>query len=252
MFKLSKLLLLSTIMFLILAACGGTTSSTEPPVEDSVVEEPMTGEHTDTAASDESMAEESMAEESMAEEPMAEEPIVEESMAEEPIVEESMAESDDGMEAETVDVSTDVAEWLTFVLEDARTGDQFTLADFSGKTVYVEPMATWCTNCRRQLNELSAGQDQLPADTILIGLSVEPNLPNDVLAGYANGQGYDFLFAVGTPELIEGIVGQYGRSAVNPPSTPHFLIRPDGTISDLSTGHHTIEEIITQIQQESQ
>ena len=33
---------------------------------------------------------------------------------------------------------------------DARTGQTFTLADLQGKTVYVEPMATWCTNCRQQ------------------------------------------------------------------------------------------------------
>ena len=35
--------------------------------------------------------------------------------------------------------------WQTSILSDARTGQSFTLADFTGKTVFVDPMATWCS-----------------------------------------------------------------------------------------------------------
>ena len=41
-------------------------------------------------------------------------------------------------------------DWTNLPLVNARTGDTFTLADFAGKTVFIEPMATWCPNCRAQ------------------------------------------------------------------------------------------------------
>src|SRR5215475_4612241 len=44
--------------------------------------------------------------------------------------------------------------WHALPLVNARTGQAFTLADFAGKTVYVEPMATWCTNCRQQMGTI--------------------------------------------------------------------------------------------------
>ena len=41
--------------------------------------------------------------------------------------------------------------WQTLPLTNARTGETFTFADFAGKTVFVEPMATWCTNVTTQV-----------------------------------------------------------------------------------------------------
>lgn len=257
--------LLALIALLLLAACGGGTAAPAEPAAESVetaVEEEMAEESMDEEMVEESMDEEmsgesmdeEMVDESMDEE-MADEHMDEEMTDEHMDSDEEMAEEsmDEEMAEESMEDSSMAAvEWLNLVLQDARTGDAFTLADFEGKAVYVEPMATWCTNCRRQLNTLSAGLDQLPEDAVVIGLSVEQNLSNDVLAGYANGNGYDFLFAVATPELIEAMVGEYGRSAANPPATPHFIIRPDLTLSELSTGQHTIEEIIAQLEQESQ
>lgn len=240
--KTPKFLLISLFLLLILAACGGSEPASEPNVSDSTestaVEEVVTEPEVDASMEEEMMDDESMDED----EHMDEEMMEDESMDEEMMDDESMDE----------EMMMDGPEWLSLTIEDARTGETFTFADFSGQTVYVEPMATWCTNCRRQLNTISEGQAQIPEDVVLIGLSVEPNLANDVLAGYANNQGYNFLFAVATPELVEALVGEYGRTVTNPPSTPHFIIRPDGTVSELSTGFHTVEEIVTQLEMESQ
>lgn len=45
--------------------------------------------------------------------------------------------------------------WFSLPLTDARTGETFTLGDFSGQLVFVEPMATWCANCRAPAVEQS-------------------------------------------------------------------------------------------------
>ena len=278
-----QIFIISLLLLLLLAACGGSTepAAVDEAVEDTAVsteaseseamedesmdEEVMEDEHMDEEMmEDESMDEEMMEDEHMDEEMMEDEHMDEEMMEDEHMDEEMMEDEsmdeeimeDESMDEEMMENESTVAfagpEWLTLPLSDARTGDSFTLADFAGKTVYVEPMATWCTNCRRQLNTISEGMAQLPSDVIVVGLSVEPNLPNDVLAGYADDAGYSFLFAVATPEFIEAMVGEYGRNAANPPGTPHFIVRPDGSLSQLSTGFHSIGDIVAQIESETQ
>lgn len=139
--------------------------------------------------------------------------------------------------------------WHALPLTDARTGQTFTLADLAGKTVYVEPMATWCTNCRQQLSLI---RDQVrgqvdPEQVVFVGLSVETNLTSETLAAYTDTNGFDWTFAVMTPELLQGLASQFGRTVTNPPAVPHFIIGPDGTTSDLTTGQQSAEQILERL-----
>lgn len=138
--------------------------------------------------------------------------------------------------------------WQTLPLTNARTGETFTFADFAGKTVFVEPMATWCTNCRQQLGNVSSVRTQLDADQfVFIALSVETNIPAADLAQYAEDNGFDWLFAVLTPEMLGELTATFGRTITNPPSTPHFIIRPDGTTTGLTTGIESGSQIVEQL-----
>jgi thiol-disulfide isomerase/thioredoxin len=141
------------------------------------------------------------------------------------------------------------ASWQDLPLTNARTGETFSLADFAGQTVYVEPMATWCTNCRQQLGNVSDAKAQLGDEVAFIALSVETTLSADELARYAEDQGFDFTFAVMTPPLLRALAAAFGQSVTSPPSTPHFIISPDGTTSELLTGFSTPDEIVAAVQQ---
>jgi hypothetical protein len=145
--------------------------------------------------------------------------------------------------------AADRPDWLALPLVDARTGQTFTLADLAGKTVYVEPMATWCTNCRQQMGTIRDGLlSQLdPERTVLLGLSVETDLPREELAAYVDTQGFSWQFAVMTPELLQALAATYGQTIANPPAVPHFLIGPDGSVGDLSTGFHTADQLLGEL-----
>lgn len=141
------------------------------------------------------------------------------------------------------------AAWTSIELVDARTGETFRFADFAGKTVFVEPMATWCTNCRRQLPNVEAARTQLdPEQYVFVGLSVAENVDNATLAQYVNEQGWNFAFVAAPEALTQGLVDSFGRTVVTPPSTPHFIIRPDGSLSEIRTGSHSTEELIAELQ----
>ncbi len=139
--------------------------------------------------------------------------------------------------------------WAALPLVNARTGEPFTIADFAGRTIFVEPMATWCTNCRAQLTNVKAAKAQLAGDDVIfVALSVETTLDQTALAQYAEEHGFDWVFAVATPELLQQLAGDLGQTVTNPPATPHFVISPDGTVGELATGIESVEAIVARVQ----
>ncbi|MEO1288367.1 MAG: redoxin domain-containing protein [Chloroflexota bacterium] len=136
-------------------------------------------------------------------------------------------------------------EWTNLPLVNARTGETFTLADFAGKTVFIEPMATWCTNCRAQQTNVAQAMTQLNADEfVFISLSVGENVSDTVLADYADRNGFPQVFAGASDDITRALVDTFGFSVTSPPSTPHFTISPIGTVSSLSTGRKSADSFV--------
>ncbi|GAB4279956.1 MAG: hypothetical protein Kow0080_32510 [Candidatus Promineifilaceae bacterium] len=248
--KFKSMFIVLAALMLILAACSsaaetavsGDTMADDAMVDDTMTDDTMTEGHDgDTMADDGDMTTEDGDMMSEDGDMMSEDGDM---MAEDG---DMMAEDGDMM-AEDGDMMTETASWQQITLTDVRSGETFTLADFAGKTVFVEPMATWCTNCRRQLTNVQAARGQLNnEDVIFVALSVETNISDAELAQYTEDTGFDWVFAVATPELLDELVSVYGRSIINPPSTPHFIIRPDGTTTDLVTGIDAPDQLINQI-----
>ena len=253
-------LLIAAIVLLLLAACGGSNNASEPAANETMAEEAMADKTADEVMADEAMADETMSDpataehsETMSDETMLDETMSDETMSDEAMSDESMADesmADEGMADEGSAMMDDsmAAAWQQLVLTNARTGETFTFADFAGKTVFVEPMATWCSNCRQQLGNVSTAKAQLNSDEVVfVALSVETNISDADLAQYADAAGFDWLFAVATPELLQALVGTFDRTITNPPSTPHFIIRPDGSTTALVTGIESPELLIEAI-----
>ena len=166
------------------------------------------------------------------------------------MTESAQAETPTEAPAEVAPASDAVARpaWQSLPLTNAQTGESFTLADFAGKTVFVEPFATWCTNCRQQLNYVNQARANFGDEVVFIALSVEPNIGNEVLAQYAADEGFGLIFAAMSPELLRELVALHGQTVTNPPATPHFVIRADGSTTDLTTGIEGLEAITSMIQ----
>lgn len=237
----------------LLAACTGSEPAIDSPAivsgpaaAESVMDTPMD----EVAVETEEMPADEM-DHNMADEPA---PPVDEATMEghAPAMQDSTAAmSDEGMEseAEAMGDMVELPVWQQLPLADARTGETFTLADYAGKTVFVEPMATWCTNCRRQLFNVMEARGQLgDENAIFVALSLETNLDGQALAQYADGNGFDWTFAVMSPEILQALADQFGRSITSAPSTPHFVIRPDGSYTDLVTGIDSPDQIVQMIQ----
>ena len=220
-----KKILILIMMITALTACDALANmgdSSQANDDTSVVDV-----NSETDASDADMADGDMTDSDMADSDMADADMADADMADADMTDADMADTDMADAEMADDMASDYngPDWAHIELVDARNGETFTLADFAGKTVYVEPMATWCTNCRAQLRRVRDAMPQLNSDEyVFIGISVESGLANSALADYTQAQEFDWPFAVAPDDFLQQLVAQYGRSITTPPSTPHFII----------------------------
>jgi thiol-disulfide isomerase/thioredoxin len=227
----AALTMLSTIA-LVLAACTGP-AATPVPATESMAPESM--------APHESMAPESMAPESMApHESMAPESMAPESMApHESMAPEGMA--GDGMAARDALAGHP---WATATLTDVSNGQSFTIADFAGRTVFVEAMAIWCTNCRAQQGRFTEALARLdPARVAYVALTVDPSEGADDLARYKANRGFTGTYAVAGRDVSAALKSEFGAIVLSPPNVPLITISPNGEIS-FGTGGESVDAII--------
>ena len=140
--------------------------------------------------------------------------------------------------------------WFSASLTDARTGQVFSINDFSGKVVLVETMAIWCTNCLQQQGQVKALHTQLGArdDFVSIGLDVDPNENAAALKTYVENKGFDWLYAVSPKDVSREIASLYGDQFLNPTSTPIVVIDRHGEAHPLPFGIKSADNLMQAIQ----
>jgi thiol-disulfide isomerase/thioredoxin len=138
--------------------------------------------------------------------------------------------------------------WMTTELTDACSGETFALADFAGKAVYVEAMATWCPPCRDQLGRVKEAAAQIPdeerAKFAFVALSSETDLPREALAEYAASNDFPFVFAVMPAPMLQSMAEDLGQEIAVPPATPHLILAPDGTAGAVRTGAESPDDLL--------
>ncbi len=124
---------------------------------------------------------------------------------------------------------------LTAELVDVRTGEIIILAELAADgPVIVETMAIWCTNCKSQMNEVTAAHEL--ADFQSVSIDVDPTEIDEDLVAYAAREGFDWPFVLADAELATLLRDRFGTAVLNPPGMPKFFIRTDGSVELLPLG----------------
>lgn len=137
--------------------------------------------------------------------------------------------------------------WAALELVDVRTGDAFRIADLvaGGKVVFVETMAIWCTNCRRQQADAMSALGQLDRSKVVwIGLDVDPSETPEDLAAYGPRWGFDFTYAIAGTEMSRALAADFGDTVLSPPSTPIVVVGTDGRVTLTDYGHKSVDQIL--------
>jgi hypothetical protein len=123
----------------------------------------------------------------------------------------------------------------------------FRIADLvaSGRVVFVETMAIWCTNCRAQQADAMSALGQLDRSRIAwVGLDVDPSETAEALAAYGPRWGFDFTYAVAGRDVSRALAADFGDLVLSPPSTPIIVIGTDGRITLTDYGHKSVEALL--------
>ncbi len=110
-------------------------------------------------------------------------------------------------------------------------GNQVTLSDFRGKTVFVNFWATWCPPCRAEMPEIEAVyQEYKDKGVVVIGVDILE--PEDVVRQFVEQGGYSWIFILDAT----GAVSDDYRIAAIPTS---FFIDREGIIQAVNIGAMT-------------
>lgn len=221
MFK--KTLIFVLVFTFLLAACGTTESAPDTMMEKS--EEPMAEESHDSDMMDDKEGDTM-------------------EMEEEKTTPESM------MESETDASMMDTPAWFSETFTDARTGHAFSINDHKGKVILVETLAMWCSNCKKQQGQVVELHNLLGErdDFVSFGLDIDTNENAADLANYVQNNGFDWLYAVATPEVAREIGNLHGAQFLNPPSTPMLIIDRHGKAHPLPFGIKSAQDLYDALQ----
>ena len=136
-------------------------------------------------------------------------------------------------------------DWFGYTLQDARTGESFTINDFAGKVVLVQAFAEWCPGCAAQQNEsraMAAALGNRP-DLVLVSLDTDLNEDKASLKKYADSFNYGWRFAVSPLEVSRALGNLYSAEYLNPPLNPMLIIDRRGAVYGLPYGLKTAAQL---------
>ena len=170
------------------------------------------------------------------------EPFVENEPEEEQISSDNM-QIDEVMPAPPVELPN----WMTTPLTDVRTGAAFSVSDYKGKIILVEMLATWCSTCKRQQQEIVKLKETTGDDVVTVGIGVDTNETPEILKSYIEANEFGWQYAVADVDFIREIANLYTANYVNPPAAPILLVDKDGIPRTLPFGVKTADDLLKYI-----
>jgi DNA-binding transcriptional MerR regulator len=107
-------------------------------------------------------------------------------------------------------------------------------------------IAGWCHSGAASTSRMRSaprGAD-LPADTAIVSLDVDPATDPVSLADDATGHGYDWQFTISPRELSRSLLDMLAEHVINPAASPIVVIDRDGTARLARLGHRDPAAIV--------
>jgi thiol-disulfide isomerase/thioredoxin len=145
---------------------------------------------------------------------------------------------------EYVLTSTDSTQFVVL-----KTQDGLTLKENEGKIVIFDIFATWCPPCQASAEHLSAIQKKFNKDVVVIGLTIEDNIPNTKLEKFKSKYHANYTIANSSENrrLINEIATQLQLGARFP--IPLMAIYKDGKLIQHYIGAVEEEFVVSDIKQ---
>lgn len=138
----------------------------------------------------------------------------------------------------TVDPNPTNPPWFAVALTDVNTGKSFKIADFVGKVVLIDTMATWCPTCQGEMSQVQDLIDTVGPDRglVAVSLDVDPNEDATILQKFAATNNFGWRIAIAPTEVGQFLATHYDVEYLNPPLQPMLIIDRQGGVWGLPFG----------------
>lgn len=141
---------------------------------------------------------------------------------------------------------SEIVDWRSAELTDIITKEEFNINQFD-KPVLLESFAVWCPTCTKQQNEIKKLHEEIGEDVISISLDTDPNEDEKIVSKHITSNGFDWHYAISSPEITNSLIDEFGVNVVNAPQSPVILICQDGSARLLKNGVKTSSELKKEI-----
>ncbi len=231
--------LISALLLIVMVSACAPAATTPAMAEEPTMEEATMMPEATHSAMDEMMDETPTAD------MMETHPAMDETSAADDMMHETPMSDDEMMETPAADDMMEMPAWVDAALTTVSSGETLKVSDFKGKVVLVETMAQWCPTCLSQQRNVKELHSRLgmPDNLVSLSLDIDPNEDAATLKQYAADKGFDWAFAVATPEVAREIGQLYGDQFLNPPSAPILIIDHDGHVHTLPFGLKSVDDL---------
>ena len=80
-----------------------------------------------------------------------------------------------------------------------------------------------------------------------VSISVDIAAKPEEVEVYSIQYEFDWIFTVASEEFLRDFVQQYGRAVITTPNMVHFVIEPNGSISQMYQGSPSPEQLVEEV-----
>lgn len=131
------------------------------------------------------------------------------------------------------------AEWMDIELKDVATGETFRISDFKGSTVLVQSFAVWNTISKGQQDRIERLLSMDGINVTAVSIDIDLRETEERVKGHIEEHGYDWRYAVATPELKEALIDDYGNAIIDVVGSPILLVCENQSTRLLKRGSKT-------------
>jgi len=128
---------------------------------------------------------------------------------------------------ETAEIVYEPGAWMNMTLTDARTGAEFKLSDYNGKTVILEMMDPGCPVCSVQVKEVAAALDAIGDKAVAVSVDVMGKGKSSQVA-WADKYGATWAITQMPNDFGQALIAEFGVKIIYPGDTPVIVIDPSG------------------------
>tara|TARA_Y100000310_G_scaffold345863_1_gene471794 strand:- start:55647 stop:56228 length:582 start_codon:yes stop_codon:yes gene_type:complete len=137
--------------------------------------------------------------------------------------------------------------WMNIELTDVNSGNVFKISDHKGKKVLLESFAVWCPLCTKQQSNIKKLHEEIGDEVVSISIDTDPNEDAALVKDHAEGNGFDWAYAVAPKDFTTSLIDQFGNAVVNAPSAPVILVCEDGTSRKMPSGVKSVAKLKAEI-----